>query len=69
MANYDSCPERRSQSKDKAGEADKARALIKVGPRRLAQIKAQAQDKVMAVADGAAVAGVETRTSDQGNAN
>lgn len=55
MANCDSCPERRSRSKDKAGKvrADRVK-VIKVRPRqRRAQIKAQARDKVMA-ADGAA---------------
>ena len=48
---------------NKAGEVrvDKVKVVIKVGPRRLAQIKARAQDKVMA-ADAAAV--VAIRISD-----
>ena len=67
MANYDSYPERRSRSKDKARDkavaADKDKVVIRAGPRqRRALIKAQARDKVMA-ADGVAAVLVEIRIS------
>ena len=66
MANYDSSPERRFRSKDKARDkvvaADKDK-VIRAAPRqRRALIKAQARDKEMA-ADGVAAVVVEIRIS------